>query len=346
MPAAARSDIVRLEPVMPTYDTQRLSRELMRHLRGKRSQLALSKHLGYASNVYQSWELGKRYPRASDFLVTAHKSRVPLQAALAGFLQNHLHWSRVTDVTSPLAVQALLLDLRGDRHIGELSASSGGRRATLSSWLKGEGEPRLPDLLRLVEAATHRLLEFVALFAPPDRLTVTRADWESQELQRKLAYELPLSHAVLRALELRSYQACKTHRDGFIARLIGISVEEERSYLAALARARQIERRRGLWRVARVLTVDTRRDARANQGLKQYWARLGAERALDERDGLFCYNLFTVSEQDYAKLREMQLAYFEELRTVVARSTPADRVVVTNLQLFALSRGSGSAADR
>jgi hypothetical protein len=53
------------------------------------------------------------------------------------------------------------------------------------------------------------------------------------------------------------------------------------------------------------------------------------ERALEERDGFFCYNLFPVSEADYARLHEMQLAYFEQLRTVVARSGRADRVVVT-----------------
>ena len=43
-----------------------------------------------------------------------------------------------------------------------------------------------------------------------------------------------------------------------------------------------------------------------------------------------------MSEVDYQKLREMQLAYFEELRAVVARSEPCERVIVTNLQLFAL----------
>jgi transcriptional regulator with XRE-family HTH domain len=318
-------------------DTERLARELVRQLRGKRSQLALSKHLGYASNVCQTWELGKRYPKASDFLLLAHKSRVPLASAIGGFLQHRAHWSQLSGVTSPRAVQALVRDLRGDRRIRELSASAGAGRATLSRWLSGSGEPRLPDLLRLVQAATHRLLEFVAIFAPPERLSATRADWQGLELQRKLAYELPLSHVVLRALELQSYQACKVHRDGFLAQLLGISVAEERRYLSALARAKQIQKRKGLWRSARVLTVDTRRDPAANQRLKQYWAQLGAERALEERDGLFCYNLFTVSEADYARLRELQLAYFEQLRAVVARSAPCDRVVLTNLQLFALS---------
>jgi len=321
---------------MPSHDIERLSRELLRHLRGKRSQLALSRHLGYSTNVCQSWELGKRYPKASDFLALAHKSRIIVKSGVASFLQHKAHWSKLSDAASPPAVTALLLDLRGDRHIRELSLSAGVGRATLSRWLSGDGEPRLPELLRLVQAATHRLLEFVAIFAPPEQLSATRAAWQSLELQRKLAYELPMSHAVLRVLELNGYRALKAHREGFIATLLGISLEEERSYLSALARAGQIRKRRGLWSVARGLTVDTRRDEAANQRLKNYWGRLGAQRALEQRDGLFCYNLFSVSEADYQRLRVMQLAYFEELRAVVARSEPCERVIVTNLQIFAL----------
>jgi transcriptional regulator with XRE-family HTH domain len=339
--------------IMPICDIEQLSRELVRHLRGRRSQLAFSRHLGFASNVYQTWELGKRYPKSSDFLSVAHKSGLPVKHAVASFLQHHSHWGSATDATSPSAVTALLLDLRGDRRISELSIAAGANRATLSRWLSGAGEPRLPDLLRLVQAATHRLLEFAAIFAPPELLSATRVEWENLELQRQLAYELPMSHAVLRALELRRYQELKTHREGFIAALLGISVEDERAYLSALARARQIRKRKGLWHITQVLTVDTRRQAAPNQRLKQYWASLGAERTVHESgNGLFCYNLFTVSEPDYQRLREMQLAYFEALRAVVGRSEPADRVVVTNLQLFALdgpeprSTGGAQQPDR
>lgn len=328
---------------MLTCDIEGLARELVRYLRGKRSQLALSRHLGYASNVCQSWELGKRYPKSSDFFALASKSRVAVKSGIASFLQHNIHWSSVNDATSQPAIQALLLDLRGDRRINELSASAGVRRATVSGWLSGDGEPRLPDLLRFIQAASHRLLEFVAIFAPPEQLTATRADWQSLELQRRLAYDMPMSHAVLRALELRRYQRLKAHREGFIAELLGIPVAEERQYLSALARAKQIKKHRGLWRVNRVLTVDTRHEAAANQRLEHHWGMLGAQRALHGQDGLFCYNVFTVSEADYQKLREMQLAYFEELRAVVGRSEPAERVVVTSLQMFALDSADAEA---
>jgi DNA-binding phage protein len=324
---------------VPSHDTDRLARELVRYLRGRRSQLALSRHLGFASNVCQSWELGKRYPSASAFLALARKMKLPVKERIGEFLQHRDHWSAVHDPADPCAVTALLADLRGDRRIRELSASAGTNRATLSRWLKGSGEPRLPELLRVVHAATHRLLEFVAIFAPPEQLSVTKADWEDLERQRRVAYDLPMSHAVLRALELRQYAELKKHVAGFVAALLGISLADERRYLSALSEAKLITKRAGLWRVTHGVTVDTRRNVQANLKLKRYWAQLGAERAAWDTQGLFCYNVFSVSEADYRRLCEMHLAYFEELRAIVSRSQPEERVVVANLQMFAIDSG-------
>jgi len=82
-----------------------------------------------------------------------------------------------------------------------------------------------------------------------------------------------------------------------------------------------------------------KRGAQANLKLEQYWAQLGAERAAWDTQGLFCYNVFSVSEADYRRLCEMHLAYFEELRAIVSRSQPEERVVVANLQMFAIDSG-------
>lgn len=325
-------------------ELDQLSRELVRHLRGRRSQVAFSRHLGFGSNACQSWELGKRYPQASVFLTMAERSKRPVVHAVGRFLQQPRAWLRVRDAREPAAVTALLNDLRGDRRIRELAAAANANRATLSRWLQGNGEPRLPDLLRLVQAATHRLLEFVALFAPPDQLPATSTAWADLERQRRLAFDLPMSHAVLRALELTRYQELPRHQPGFIAGLLGISLEDEARYLAELASAGQIHEQRGLWRIKRVLTVDTRSDPEANQRLKQYWTMLGAERLGRSDPGLFCYNVFSVSEADYRRLSEMHLAYFEELRAIVGQSEPNERVVVANLQMFALD-GTPPAAN-
>jgi hypothetical protein len=51
---------------------------------------------------------------------------------------------------------------------------------------------------------------------------------------------------------------------------------------------------------------------------------------------MFSYNLFTVSERDFGRLRELHIAYYQELRRVIEHSSPAERVAVVNLQLFRL----------
>ena len=73
--------------------------------------------------------------------------------------------------------------------------------------------------------------------------------------------------------------------------------------------------------------------------LKSHWAQVGLERLPQlEPAGqdLFSYNLFTVSEQDWERLRELHIAYFQELRRIVGSSEPAERVALINLQLMRL----------
>jgi hypothetical protein len=185
------------------------------------------------------------------------------------------------------------------------------------------------------------LLDFIAIFARPQELASTRAAWERLEAQRRVAYQLPWSHAVLRVLELEAYRRLERHREGFIAARLHISLDEERACLNALAESKLIVRRKGLWTAGGALTVDTRRDPEAGRALKSHWARVAGERlpALEPGgEDLFSYNLFTVSEKDWERLREMHIAYFQELRRVIGTSEVAERVALVNIQLLRLDR--------
>ena len=84
--------------------------------------------------------------------------------------------------------------------------------------------------------------------------------------------------------------------------------------------------------------VDTGRDPPRDRALKAFFSQLGTDRAASAggNDGLFSYNLFTVSAADLQRLQQLHRSYFRELRGMVAASEPAEHVVVTNMQLFAL----------
>lgn len=322
-------------------DHETVARELIRALRGPRSQTAFSRHLGYRCNVLYTWESGRRWPTAATFFRLAQKSKVDVARGLPGFLGTHPAWLGSRGLGDRAAVAALLAELRGSMTTVSLAERAGAHRVSVSRWLHGQAEPKLPEFLRLVEASSSRLLDFVALFCSPETLPSCRDAWRELQAQRYVAYHMPWSHAVLRALELKAYKRLPEHRDGWIAERLGIDVALERESLAALAASKLIARRRKRWTLSRVLTVDTRLDPDASRRLKRHWADVGRERLPElEPNGtdLFSYNLFTVSEADFHRIRELHIAYFTELRSIVKNSHPAERVVVANLQLFRLDR--------
>lgn len=318
-------------------DTDRLSRELIRSLRGRRSQPALSRRLGFTSNAVYAWESGRRAPAASTFFTVAARSGIDVSAALARFLGADAHAALAP--FDAAGVARLLHTLRGGRPVTELAAQIGSDRTTLGRWLAGKTEPRLPELLRYVQATTQRLLELIALFVDPAALPSARAAHADLLAQRHLAYALPWSHAVLRALELDAYRALPRHRPGFIARCIGISLEEEQRQLAALLAAKQIRKVRGRYRALRVLTVDTSPNERGNRQLKLHWAEVGLERlrnASAPKNALFSYNLFPIAGPELERIRQLHAEYYERVREIIAQSRSADRVVLMNLQLIPL----------
>ena len=293
-------------------DFEQMASELIRALRGRRSQMAFSRRLGFRTNVVHTWEAQRRWPTASRSLAAAQRVGVDPKAALARFYGTVPLWVGTTDPTSPELITRLLEDLRGRTSIGDVARRTGRSRFAVARWLKGEAEPRLPDFLRLIEAMSLRVLDFVAAFVDPRQLPSLGDRWEKLDAQRvvaavqqleagrRAAFELPWSHAVLRVLELESYQR-EPHRPGFVAAQLGIDLAEENECLAALLASGQLDWDGSRYRVGAQLT-DTRRHPEAGRILKLFWARQALGRLERESPGLFSYNLFSVSERDYERL--------------------------------------------
>lgn len=317
-------------------DYAQLGAELVRALRAKRSQMALSRRLGYKTNVLYLWEAQKGAPTGVGFLRLAERVGVDVRHALEQFYREPPRWLREHEPVSISGVAALLDDLRGATTLVETARKLRVSRFALARWLKGEAEPRLPDFLELIEVTSLRLLDFVALLVSPERIPCLAERWSGLQLARRAAYERPWSHAILRALELEQYRGLPNHENGWLARTLGLPLEEELECLALLESTGQIEREKGKWRALQVRTLDTRTDPEAARQLKAWWARVGSDRFEANAEGVFSYNLFGVSHADYQRIEALQRAYFRELRTIVAESQPVETVAVVNLQLFSL----------
>lgn len=318
------------------YDYRLISSELIRALRGNRSQTALSRRLGYKTNVIYLWEAQKGAPTGAGLFNLARKVGIDPEQALTTFYRTRPGWLSHSPPDTRDGAAALLDDLRGSRTLVETARTLRCSRYALARWLSGEAEPRLPDFLQAIEVTSLRLLDFIAAFVDPEQLPTLRKPWNQLQEARRAAYEMPWSHAILRALELKEYASLPEHQEGWIACQLGLTVEVEKEALELLARTGQIQLHERKWRVTSVQTVDTRRDPQAAKVLKAWWFGVGRDRFLEDAAGVFSYNLFGVSNKDFAHLQDLQRAYFRELRSIVAQSAPVETVAVVNLQLFSL----------
>lgn len=251
------------------------------------------------------------------------------------FFQRAPDWWEPALGFSVEAIAAFLRELRGKISIGVLAEQTGFSRFSVGRWLTGKAQPRLPEFLRLIEATSRRMLDFIANIVDPSQLPSAAAHWQRLKTAREAAYEAPWSHAVLRALELDSSK--KRRSSSWIASRLGIEISEVEKGLEILERTGQIKKVRGQWQVDRVLSVDTSTDPVRARKLKMAWSEVALSRLRDGHQGNFGYSLFSISRRDLRRLRDLHLEYLREMQHVIAKSTPGECVGLYCAQLMDLA---------
>lgn len=286
--------------------------------------------------MVHNWEAKRRWPTAARALECAEKVGVDADAALEKFYGRSPTWAGAVRAASPEGVVRLLEDWVGQTPVTTIAEKMGCSRHAVGRWLRGAAEPRLPDFLCLVETCSLRLLDYLASLADLKTMPSVAEEWLQLQAARALAYEAPWTHAVLRALELAEYTRLSHHDDALVARLLGITEMQVRICLQLLRSAGEVTFDGSLYRLAGAAAVDTRSDARANLRLKTWWLQVAVERMNAGANGQFSFNLFSVSNKDFERIRELQIRYFRELRQIVSDSTPNETVAVVNMQLLDL----------
>jgi DNA-binding phage protein len=311
---------------------EHLASELVRALRGRRSQLAFSRRLGYQSNVVGTWETGRRWPSASEALRAASVAGVDVRAALTRYYRTLPAWIAELEPTSPALVARFLEAERGRTPVTTIAARSGLNRFSVSRWLSGSCEPRLPDFLRLVDATSLRLPDFLAAFVDPATMPSMATTWSHREAQRTLAIDEPWSQAVLRLLELPGSPG----DPATIAARLGLDLATTRRCLQGLAHTGQAVRGRGVWRATGVTALDTRRDEASARRLKSFWGGVAAQRFEAGAPGDLAFNVVGVSLEQWARIEELRAAYYNAVRAVVAEDVPAECVVLLTMGMARL----------
>lgn len=318
-------------------DWSQICQELVRALRGKRSQAALSRHLRYRTNVLGAWENGRNAPTASQLLGLVVRSGVNLREAIAGFYRTPPGWlDQTTNLSAPASVQRFLNDLRGDLPLTELARTSGLSRFALSRIFHGRAQAKGPEFLLLIQACSRRVLDFLSRITDVEALPSVATLWQQQQARRAASTRSPWTLAVRCALELDEYRALPAHVPGVIARRLRLSAEMEAQCLALLEQGGEVRLVHGRYEPTGVDAVELNEDRDLSRARRAWWGHIAAERVRASH-GMSAYNVCAVSKHDLERLKALQREYLTRARAIIAESQPVEAVALLQVHIIDLS---------
>lgn len=318
------------------------SRELLRAIRGKRSQLALARRLGYRGNPLTDWERGVRHPTANEVLRVASVCRLPVKEAFSALVPLEPP-KLLTDAQGATSkewvVHPWLNALRGNVSNTELASRLGVSRYVVSRWCSGDTDIRFDDFLAFIDVLTGRLYDWVANLVPIERVPSLLAEYAQGTAARTVALEHPWTEAILRVLETENYQRAPAVAHATLAATLGVAESTLQQALDGLVRASVIARReepvRGhaYYEVQGQLSVDTRPNPGAVRRLQRHWLDVARDRAERGEEDWFAYNVFSCSEADFERVRDSLKRAFRESRSIIASSEPNETAGLVLMQL-------------
>jgi len=306
------------------------ARELIRAIRGKRSQVALSRRLGYRGNPLTDWEAGRSFPSALEVLEAARLAKLPVQRAFERF---HPAPAPALELGST-GLGAWLNAVRGSTTLSVLAERVGSSRYTVRRWFSDGTLVKLPAFLQVLDAMTDRVPDWVAELVDIEQVPSLRERFARAALAKQLAFELPWSEAILRVLETTAFQRHPTPSVELIATWLGTPVATVRTTLEQMAAAGVIRQAGDSYAVVGTLSVDTRVKPDGLRRLRRHWLDALSERSHSSHpEDWSAYNVMSVSTADLVLIKERLQALYRELQTRVAASEPPEEVALVMLQL-------------
>ena len=303
------------------------TREILRALRGKRSQVAFARRLGFRSNVPAAWEGGHRCPDSVEWFRVCDRVGVDAVAAMRRF-----HAPAQTAVSKD-AVGPWLQELRGRTSIADLSSRSGCSPTQLRRWLGGRARPKVFQFLMVVDALTGRAPDLVAEIVDIDRVPTLASRYHAGRTQRRLAFEHPWTAAVRVLVE--ATRPPVEDAAATLARSLRQPIEPIAEALDLLLSHGLLTAAAGRLIATGNMTVDMRATPEDRRRMRSHWAQAAADRVEADAGDLMGFSLVAVSKADLDRIRHLQRRYFREMRSIVAASQPVETAALIVAQVAA-----------
>ncbi|MEQ1506025.1 MAG: helix-turn-helix transcriptional regulator [Myxococcota bacterium] len=304
-------------------DWDQVARELVRALRGGRSQVQLSRMLGYRTNVVYRWEAGRRWPTGSETLRLAERVGVSVATALDQIDRPAARIAAAAAPPTTITHLAAFLDaLRGERPVASLAERVGVGESALRRILRGTAEPSLPMVLALLDAVDERGSALVAALVPPSEVP------SLPHTNPNMDQSWPFAGAISALLRIGELDPAR------IAGHLGTTEAHVRDTLAMLEDSGRLQWVDGAPTFRPVVRMIQIRDRATS--LTTFWSA-HLQRLPTAKRG---YLIGTVTEAQLAELDDLHRRFLQDVQAVMVRSgTAGTRAVAVAIQHASLDGG-------
>ncbi|QQR89165.1 MAG: hypothetical protein IPJ88_13225 [Myxococcales bacterium] len=215
------------------------ARELMRTIRGNRSQMAFSRRLDYRSNTAADWEAGRRFPTGLLMLKACLRMGLDVPLAMNRFMSSADAVALCASLDK-FGLALWLSALKGKQSVVSVAQAMGHSRYSVGRWFSAKSEPRLPEFLALIQACTHRVGDFLDELVGIEQIPSLREEQRARRILQELAWTVPWAEAIARVLETQAYQKRSEPSDVFIANYLGLELQVVAETLKLLEQAQVI----------------------------------------------------------------------------------------------------------
>lgn len=312
---------------MLDQDMSLISQQVIRAIRGDKSQAWVNQRLGAASNLVHRWENGHAKASWPDFMSFVAVFKIDLQTLFKSYFRYAGQLENLNDFFSHIFA---------NKKLTEIEAVTGISATKLRRLKNGETQTSLVDFLSIV-FGLDRLESLAFIYDLTSGRSIPALDELRQNRERVANAYLknPNIGLILVCLNLPSYKSLGFHQDSHLAKVSGIPIKEVNEILKFCYENGFITKEGELYKMAEFRLSD-RGSKQDMINTRRFWLEKAvAKTATSSSKDVFGSIVFCTSQKAREEIIALYLRFFEDFKKIVDSDKQADKVpLLMNFQLF------------
>ncbi len=295
---------------------EKLKIDLLKTIRGDKTQQQVNKKLGFDFNQVSRWETQQKRILWPEFVRYCELSNINITQSLKRVFTYH---------DKPEDYKTLVRHLSADKKMSVMSNKTKISRYIIRRWMNNTYPPTLEEMFQVMEVYQSTLINFIDDLVGVEHVKAFSRKQKAYVAEKNFIYKYPYFAAVALCLELKQYKRLKAHQKGFIAKRIGISQEEEEEVFKNAVKLGLLEFRKKKYYKPpeNKRHLNTKGNFFGSKCIKGYWLNKSIQKLekMNEpkKEDYFSYFLFNTNETTYNLVLDEYIKFFKKIIDLVVQ---------------------------